>query len=140
MERICYCPSEEHLEEAQALAEPWGVHIQTGESQATEPLEFDRELVQILNIPTEQHFAVSSGTLRPYETLACNYVDEFTVVTDVLLSYDGPTGTTQVAALNTGNPHGKGWRIRFPTSGNFKVRVHDKDGDIAVEIVTVVPW
>ena len=56
MERICYCPSEDHLEEAEALAEPWGVHVQTGESQATEPLEFDREVVQILNRTKESEY------------------------------------------------------------------------------------
>ena len=131
MERICYCPSEDHLEEAEALAEPWGVHVQTGESQATEPLEFDREVVQILNIPVKQHFAISDVMLKPYQTLACNYVDEFTVVHGVRLACDGPSGTMQVGALNSGDPHFKGWRVRFTEPGDFKVRIYE---------VTVTPW
>jgi hypothetical protein len=140
MERICYCPSEDHLEEAEQLAAPWGVHVQMGESDLTKPFEFDREKAQMLVIPTEQHFKVSSAYLKPYETLACNYLDEFTTVENVRLAYDGPQGTTHMEAQLGGDPHYKGWRIRFPCSGRYHVRVFDDDGEIAVEEISVVAW
>jgi len=140
MERICYCPSDDLVEEAMELALPWGIHVQTGESQATEALDFDRDKVQILNIPIEQHFKISDPVIRPYQTLACNYVDEFTLVGDVCLAYDGPQGTTEVGALMSGDPHYKGWRVRFPSPGEYEVRIYDKDGDIASEKITVNPW
>ena len=140
MERICYCPSEEHMEEAEELATPWGVHIQLGESDRTEPFEFDRSKTQILNLPTEQHFAISAGRIKPYETIACNYVDEFSLVNNVNLVYENDDGFTEVAPMHFGDPHFIGWRFRFPSPGDYKVRIFDEDGDIAFEEVRVDPW
>ena len=140
MERICYCPSEEHMEEAEKLAAPWGVHIHVGESDLTQSFEFDRDKPQILNLPTKQHFAISSGVLKPFETLVCNYVDEDSIVTNVRLAYDGTDGTTEITPILSGDPHFQSWRVRFTGVGEYKVRIFDDDGDIAFENIDVSPW
>ena len=140
MERICYCPSEEHMEEAEKLAAPWGVHIQVGESDLTQSFEFDRDKPQILNLPTKQHFAISSGVLKPFETLVCNYVDEYSIVTNVRLAYDGTDGTTEITPILSGDPHFQSWRVRFTGVGEYKVRIFDDDGDIAFEHIYLRMW
>ena len=140
MERLCYCPSEEHMEEAEKLAAPWGVHIQLGESELTKPFEFDRDKPQILNLPTKQHFAISSTVLKPFETLVCNYVDEFSTCTNVRLAYDGPDDSTEITPIMSGDPHFQSWRVRFSGVGKYKVRIFDEDGDIAFENIEVLPW
>ena len=51
MRRILYCPNESMLEEASAISKVNSLQIQVGDSESTSDLEFDRELVSVVEIP-----------------------------------------------------------------------------------------
>jgi len=51
MRRVIYCPSETHLEEAISLAKNSHLPINVGSSEELNPLDFDREKVQIVLVP-----------------------------------------------------------------------------------------
>ncbi len=140
MERICYSPSENDLPEAEELANAWGCEVQTGDSQRTTALEFDRDKVQILQIPTEQYLNVSHGAIHVNQTIQIKYVDEFTRVDSIRLEYTLGGFTTEVSPLYVSPPHLRDYRIRFAAPGTCTIRLFDDDGTIATEQVKVLPW
>jgi len=140
MERLCYSPTEEKLAEAEVLAEQWGIAVQIGDSQRTAGLDFDRDLVQVLQIPTEQHLILTERKVRVNQSVALQYVDEFSNVEGIRLEYTVAGVTQEVMPLWRKLPHLREYRIRFPTAGKCDIRIFDKDGTIATDVVEVVPW
>lgn len=96
MERIVYCPSADQQEEAEAIAVEWNLPIQIGESGATSNLEFDRSVVQVVNIPTIQHLFVSHKIFKAGKTLRVEYIDEFDDVSNVVLRITLGNGSSEV--------------------------------------------
>ena len=138
MDRICYCASEEELEKAEEMAEPWGIPIQVGDSDKTKVLEFDRSVTQIIQIPTRQYLWLSSANLRVNNPLLVTYKDEFKGATDIwaethLLTNIPPRGdvVTQYLPSPTANKYSKSFRIRPEYIGEYELRIHDTDGVIA---------
>jgi hypothetical protein len=140
MERICYSPTKDDLPEAEKLANAWGCEVQTGDSQRTTALEFDRDKVQILQIPTEQYLNVSHGEIHVNQTIQIKYVDEFTLVDSIRLEYTLRGITKEVSPLYVSPPHLRDYRIRFAAPGTCDIRLFDDDGTIATEQVKVLPW
>ena len=140
MERLCYSPTEDELPEAEVLAEPWGVAVQIGDSQRTSELDFDRDLVQILQIPTEQYLSVTERKVRVNQCVALKYVDEFSNVNGVRLEYTLAGITEEAIPLWRNVPHRREYRIRFDAPGKCEIRVFDEDGTIATDLVEVMPW
>lgn len=140
MERLCYSPTEDKLPEAEVLAKEWGVAVQTGDSQRTLGLDFDRDLVQILQIPTEQHLDLSERKVRVNQCVALKYVDEFSNVEGVRLEYTLAGMTEEAMPLWRHIPHRREYRIRFAAPGKCEIRLFDEDGTIATDSVEVVPW
>ena len=140
MERICYAPTEDDHPEATELAASWGCEIQTGESQRTTALEFDRDKVQILQIPTDQYCDVSHEVVHINQSVQIKYVDEFTRVDNIRLEYTLDGYTTEVAPLFVAPPHVRDFRIRFSTSGKCNIRIFDENGTVATEQLDVLPW
>jgi len=140
MERICYAPSDNELAEAEELASFWGCEIQTGESQRTTALKFDRDIVQILQIPTEQYLEVSHKVINVNQSVQIKYVDEFALVRNVRLDYTQGGYTTEVQALYLAPAHHRDYRIRFASAGKCDIRIFDDEGTIATEELEVLPW
>jgi hypothetical protein len=140
MERICYSPSEDELSDAETLAEGWGVSIQVGESQRTAALDFDRDLVQILQIPTEQYLDVDPKKVRINQCVSLKYVDEFTNVKGVRVEHTLAGMTEEAMPLWKTLAHVREYRIRLAAAGKCEIRVFDEDGTIATDVVEVLPW
>jgi hypothetical protein len=140
MERLCYSPTEDKLAEAEKLAEEWGITVQIGDSQRTEALDFDRDLVQVLQIPTEQYLALTERKVRVNQTVALTYVDEFSNVKGIRLEYTLASVTQEAMPLWDTLPHLREYRIRFSAPGKCDIRIFDKDGTVATDVVEVVPW
>ncbi len=79
MIRTVYCPSEEKIAEAEELAEKHALSITVGESESISEIEFDRNVVQVLQVPTIHVFGVSSPVIHAGLTQSfsyiCDYVD-----------------------------------------------------------------
>lgn len=56
MYRVVFCPDESHMENARAVARQWALPIQTGDSERTKGMAFDRSEVRVLSVPTDRGF------------------------------------------------------------------------------------
>lgn len=140
MERICYCASEENIEEAEELSAPWGIPIQIGDSDKTKVLEFDRSLTQILQIPTRQYLWLSTANLRVNGALLVTYKDEFKgtvgcwaethLITNI--PHKGNV-VNKIMPTPTANRYQKTFRIRPKYIGEYEVRIVDSGGIIATD-------
>jgi hypothetical protein len=139
MERICYNPTKKTLPEAKKLAEPWGIRVQTGNSELTSNLDFDRTKVQILQVPVEQYFKMSDTEISVNNVIRAEYLDEFSDTSSVKLEYEGSGIRETVQALPSGNPHYKSFRFRIGYTGEYEIRITDKNGIIATGQLTVTP-
>ncbi len=144
MDRICYCPSEEEIKQAEELAEPWGIPIQIGDSEKTSVLEFDRSLTQILQVPTRQYLHLSSANLRVNTALLVNYKDEFNGTKGCWVEIHLMTNVPhkgnvfeKIQATPTANEYTRNFRIRPRYIGDYELRIVDKDGVIATDNFTV---
>lgn len=144
MDRICYCPSEEEIEKAEELAEPWGIPIQVGDSEKTSVLEFDRSLTQILQVPTRQYLHLSSANLRVNNALLVIYKDEFKGTgncwAEIQLTSNVPHKGKIIEKYQptpTANAYTKNFRIRPRYIGDYELRIVDNDGLIATDNFTV---
>jgi hypothetical protein len=130
MERIVFCPSDEHLAEAEEMGSLWRVPVQVGDSAHTEALKFDRSKVGILNIPTNQFFDMDRTLYQTGRPIVCSYVDEFATVGNVRGQLVGPEeqDIPQSVYSTKYRASFKFW-IDFP--GNYTFKVVDDDGVIA---------
>lgn len=79
MIRTVYCPSEDFLKEAAELADRHSLSITVGESESMTDLEFDRNSVCVVYIPTIHALSLGSkeipcGFTQAFEYM-CDYVD-----------------------------------------------------------------
>ena len=58
MDRIVYCPSESLMPEAEELSLKHKRNIIVGDNSFTEKMDFDRDIVQFLNIPRINYISV----------------------------------------------------------------------------------
>ena len=77
MERVIYCPSDDCLDEASALANENGLPIIVGDNSKTEDLTFDRDSVQVLEVPTIQSLRVHPQFLQLGKIVKIEYADDF---------------------------------------------------------------
>ena len=79
MIRSVYCPSEDLIKEAEELAAKHALPITIGESESMSGLEFDRNSVCVVHIPTIHVFGISSSQIPAGLTQSfsymCDYVD-----------------------------------------------------------------
>jgi|TARA_B110001454_G_scaffold205137_1_gene214485 hypothetical protein len=126
------------MERAEELAEPWGIPIQIGDSEQTDLLEFDRDMTQILQIPTKQYLYLERYSLRVNTTLMVTYKDEFrgaeNIWVETLLVSNLPHRgevRERIWPQPGANPYQKSFRFRPKYIGEYEVRVCDSDGPIA---------
>lgn len=77
MERLIYCPSEEHLEEASAMAADCSLPICVGISEKINSLNFDKSIVQVLHIPEDKNMFLLSKEIRLGFHQIVLYVNDF---------------------------------------------------------------
>jgi len=132
MERVIYCPSDEHRAEAEKLSSDWHLPMQIGDSEATRNLAFDRDVVQVVEIPTLQNLYVSHTIFRAGKNLRVEYLDEFDDVSGVLLKLTFSNGSTKVIKPETvydGTNAVFGYRPQIV--GKLKGEIIDAEGVLA---------
>ena len=137
MERVVFCPSDEHLAEAEEMAVLWQVPVQNGDSARTSTLKFDRSMVGVLNIPTVQRFEMSRTVYELGRPLTCTHIDEFQTVVNVRGLLVGPEERDIEPSVYSTRYRAtfKFW-IDFP--GDYTFKVVDDDGVIATRDFKVV--
>ena len=140
MDRICYCASEEELEEAEELSAPWGIPIQIGDSEKTKVLEFDRSQTQILQIPTRQYLHLSTSNLRVNGTVLVTYKDEFKGAMNCWAEIHLITNVPhkgniidKIMPAPSANKYQRSFRIRPKYIGEYEIQIVDNKGVIATD-------
>lgn len=64
MIKTIYCPSVDHIDEAEKLSEAYKLPILIGDNAQTVELEFNRDLVSVISIPERNVFTLSSKRIR----------------------------------------------------------------------------
>jgi hypothetical protein len=140
MLRVIYTPDMDAIHEADSMASEYGLPVVVGVSPAIEDLDFDRSKTQLLMIPSEQWFSVSSHIIKIGAPVTATYVDELTPVDGVWLDVsrsDGSRFRKHLPDANFSKKDVATFRIVFESSGSFRLSVVDKQGTIAYEDVTV---
>jgi hypothetical protein len=75
--RTVYCPSEEKIPEAEELAAKHSLSITVGESESMQGLDFDRNSVSVVYIPTIHLFSMASKSIHKGFTQAFDYMCDF---------------------------------------------------------------
>ena len=137
MGRVVFCPSDEHLAEAEEMAVLWRVPVQHGDSALTSTLEFDRTAVGIVNIPTIQRFDMHRTLYQAGRPITCTYHDEFAATTHVRGLLVGPEGQ-DIAQSVYSTKYKASFKFWIDFPGDYTFRVVDDDGVIAVHDFKVV--
>jgi len=138
MERVVFCPSDEHLAEAEEMGELWCVPVQVGDSARTSILKFDRSVVGILNIPTVQRFDMERTVYWVGRPISGTYRDEFKNVIGVRGLLVGPQGEQDVEQSVFSNRYRASFKFWIDFPGDYTFKVVDDDGVIATHDFQVV--
>lgn len=79
MKRVIYCPTSKEVEEANELSLLTRLQIQIGDSEKTKNLSFDREKIQVVEIP-EINELFSLPVINQYFHQTILYINEFLVL------------------------------------------------------------
>ena len=77
MYRFIFCPSENNVEDAYALAKEWKLPIQHGDSERSKPHDFDRTKISVVTIPTNVGFNREDIKLHIGEPIVIVYADDW---------------------------------------------------------------
>lgn len=141
MQRVVYCPSADEVPNAEKIAAEYGIPIVIGACPAIDDIAFDKAKTQILLIPTDQFFTVTSVVARMGMPFSATYVDEITPVNGVWLDISNKTtgiSWRQDPEINPTHPISAYFKIAFKATGEYRLSVLDNDGLIAYEDVSVV--
>jgi len=138
MERVVFCPSDEHLAEAEEMGELWRVPVQVGDSARTSVLKFDRSVVGILNIPTVQRFDMERTTYWAGRPITSRYYDEFKNVTGVRGLLVGAHGERDIEKSVFSTRYTAQFKFWIDFPGDYTFKVVDDDGVIATHDFQVV--
>jgi len=138
MDRVVFCPSSEVMAEAEKLATEWSLPIVVGRSGAMEDLEFDETLVQILEIPVEQSFQLSSTAIKAGRFLLVTYNDDWMDCRETWVEVATPVNRFTVAHTTRSTKHQAIFRFRLVDCGITTIELHDESGIIADAEVKVV--
>lgn len=139
MYRVVYCPDAAHMEAAEALAKEWGLPIQTGDSERTKGMAFDRTEVRVLMVPTDRGFIEVPQEFPAGALIKLTYLNDYT---------DCGTLTAVVASAGSSVSHNvrtmmlDAHRIMLPiivsSPGQYELRIMDGDMALDMEILNVV--
>ncbi len=80
MDRIIYCPNESMIQEAEELSAKYKRNILIGDNSNTKKLEFNRDKVQLLNIPRVDRVSVMHEKIVSGAHQSITYENEFFVL------------------------------------------------------------
>lgn len=138
MERVVFCPSNEHLVEAEEMGRLWRVPVQVGDSARTSVLKFDRSIVGVLNIPTVQRFDMEQTVYWVGRPINSTYLDEFKNVIGVRGLLVGPQGEQDVEQSVFSGRYRASFKFWIDFPGSYTFKVVDDDGVIATHDFQVV--
>lgn len=78
MRRVIYCPTEEFLSEANDLAKNSKLPINVGEFEELVNLDFDRDIVQVLEVPEKKQTSYLKEVKNGFHQ-KINYLNDFVV-------------------------------------------------------------
>jgi hypothetical protein len=81
MRRIIFCPNEDFVDEATELSKRTLLQIQIGESQTTENINFNREIVSVVSIPSKNQVVYKSSVENSFHQIV-NYHNDFILFDD----------------------------------------------------------
>lgn len=119
------------LDEATVLAQTSGLSIVVGDNASTEDLSFDRELVQILEIPTIQNLKVMPRFSKLGQLIRIEYIDEFDPVDKTAISIKHSSGVE--VRLNpdvSRNGSVATFKVRPSSAGTYTGEIFDDEGVI----------
>jgi hypothetical protein len=77
MDRVIYCPTEDQLTEAEALAKEWLLPIQIGDSPRTEKIDFNRKEVIVVTVPVDVGFVPAYFSVEMFVPFTIMYLNDF---------------------------------------------------------------
>jgi len=77
MYRVVYCPNPSMMDEATKVAVEWSLPVQTGDSERTRQMSFDRSSVRVLMIPTDRGFDNVPERISPKQLVKITYLNDF---------------------------------------------------------------
>ena len=132
MERLVFCPVDGDLEKAEALGEEYRLPVLVGDNESTKNLDFDRNEIQVVFIPTIQKIIVRPTICSVGQTVKIEYIDEFDPLDDVLFKIVAPSGHTEVRkTFLTGLKECIALKFRTLEVGKYFGEIFDDEGVIA---------
>lgn len=77
MYRVVYCPDASMMDEAVAVAKEWSLPVQTGDSERTRQMSFDRSSIKVLMVPTDRGFDEIPERIAPRQFVKITYSNDF---------------------------------------------------------------
>lgn len=139
MYRVVYCPNAERMTSAEELAREWGLPIQTGDSERTKEMAFDRTEVRVLMVPTDRGFIEVPHEFPAGALIKLTYLNDYTDC-GTLAAVVVPVGSSTQHNVRTMmlDAH----RIMLPiivsSPGQYELRIMDGDAVLDMEILNVV--
>lgn len=88
MQRLIYCPGQEHIDEASSLSKKLSLPIVVGESESISLMDFDRNSICVLCVP-EKHDIVFKPVVECGFHQSIRYTNDFIDFTDGISVKDG---------------------------------------------------
>jgi len=134
MDRVVYCPTENELAEAEALAGEWLLPIQIGDSPRTEKIDFNRKEVMVVTVPVDVGFVpayFSVGVSSPFTIM---YLNDFMDCSSMSFQVVSENNSSTVRAVRH-DKHRIGIPLSIEISGDFVLRC--LNGDNLLDEMTI---
>lgn len=126
MYRVIYYPDASFLQEADRLSRMWNLPLQEGDSPRTEDLEFPRNEVCVLSVPTDKEFQISSASFLAGSNVVIKYINDFTPCKHLKLILESGNYKTIVSPFYA-EKHILSFKFRPPIAGKYEALIVDHD-------------
>lgn len=126
MYRVIYYPDASFLEEADQLSKIWNLPLQEGDSPRTEDLEFPRDEVCVLSVPTDKEFQITSASFIAGSNVVIKYTNDYTPCKHFKLILESENYKTIVSPFFA-EKHVVSFKFRPPIAGKYEALIINHD-------------
>jgi hypothetical protein len=126
MYRVIYYPNPSFSEEAERLSRIWNLPLQEGDSPRTEDLEFPRDEVCVLSVPTDKQFQISSASFVAGSNVVIKYINDYTPCKHFKLALENQNYKTLISPFFA-EKHIVSFKFRPPIAGKYEALIIDHD-------------
>jgi len=134
MDRVIYCPTEDQLTEAEALAKEWLLPIQIGDSPRTEKIDFNRKEVIVVTVPVDVGFVPAYFSVEMSVPFTIVYLNDFIDCSSLSFQVFSKDNSTVVKSVRH-DKHRIGIPLSIEVSGDFVLKCFD--GDNVLDEMTI---